>query len=255
MKLNDELIIAFLEGNLSEDEEKNVQALINENDENFLRYSQLYDSYYEMMDAELEEVPDELIEKAYKKLGIAQSWFSLSELKNRFNFGKKGYVDESRVEIRPAFKSLQEPADAYSPLSISPGRSILGIPLSSATIGLSLIGGLFVTVILINLSKSPASLGPGQILSPPTEWLMRSDDSSGVSIQMKNDNIIITQKEMIERQIMITGVTGTPIYLDKEFNDTLNIIKWPEVSGDIFISIYQNDELLFNKKIEIINDQ
>ena len=34
-KLTDELLVAFLDGNLSDSDKKNVRELINQNDENF----------------------------------------------------------------------------------------------------------------------------------------------------------------------------------------------------------------------------
>ena len=112
MKLNDELIIAFIRGTLSEDKEAHVEELINENDENFLRYSQLYNSYFEAMDAELDDVPDELIEKANKELGISQIGFS-KKIKS---------TTDHQTSHQPITPQIQFQARKVNPLSINEPR-------------------------------------------------------------------------------------------------------------------------------------
>ena len=69
-KLTDELLVAFLDGNLSDSDKKNVRELINQNDENFMMYSRYYASYKQMQETDFEVVPDQLIEAANKKFGL-----------------------------------------------------------------------------------------------------------------------------------------------------------------------------------------
>ena len=68
--LTDELLIAFLEGNLSDSEKKEVQDLINQSDANFVWYSRFYTSYKQMHETEFEVAPDQLIERANKEFGL-----------------------------------------------------------------------------------------------------------------------------------------------------------------------------------------
>ena len=69
-KLTDELLVAFLEGKLSDSEKKEVQDLINQSDANFIKYSRFYASYKQMEQTEFEVTPDQLIERANKEFGL-----------------------------------------------------------------------------------------------------------------------------------------------------------------------------------------
>ena len=66
-KLSDELLVAFLEGKLSDSEKKEVQDLINQSDANFIKYSRFYASYKQMEQTEFEVAPDQLIKLANKE--------------------------------------------------------------------------------------------------------------------------------------------------------------------------------------------
>ncbi len=85
-KLTDELLIAFLEGNLSDSDKKNVQDLINQNDKNFMKYSRYYASYKQMKETDFEVAPDQLIQAANKKFGLAMDKGQSKE--KRFSFFK-----------------------------------------------------------------------------------------------------------------------------------------------------------------------
>ena len=69
-KLSDELLVAFLEGKLSDSEQKEVQDLINQSDANFIKYSRFYASYKQMEETEFEVAPDQLINLANKEFGL-----------------------------------------------------------------------------------------------------------------------------------------------------------------------------------------
>ena len=69
-RLTDELLVGYIEGNLSKEDAKRVELLIKSSDENFARFSALYSSYREFQDLELEVTPDTLIQKVQTELGI-----------------------------------------------------------------------------------------------------------------------------------------------------------------------------------------
>ena len=69
-KLTDELLISFIEGNLSEKDKKIVQDLIDQSEKNFIKYSHYYASYKQMQKTEFVVTPDQLIQAANKKYGL-----------------------------------------------------------------------------------------------------------------------------------------------------------------------------------------
>ena len=69
-RLTDELLVGYIEGNLSKEDAKRVELLIKSRDDNFARFSALYSSYREFQDLELEVTPDTLIQKVQAELGI-----------------------------------------------------------------------------------------------------------------------------------------------------------------------------------------
>ena len=85
-KLTDELLVAFLEGKLSDSEKKEVQDLINQSDANFIKYSRLYASYKQMEQTEFEVAPDQLIEAANKKYGLNINKGPTIEMAQGFDF-------------------------------------------------------------------------------------------------------------------------------------------------------------------------
>jgi hypothetical protein len=62
--LSDELILGWIEGNLSAEESKRVEKLIKSSDKYFSRFSTLFAAYKEIEEVELEVTPDMLIERA-----------------------------------------------------------------------------------------------------------------------------------------------------------------------------------------------
>ena len=70
-RLTDELLVGYIEGNLSKEDAKRVELLIKSSDENFARFSTIYSSYREFQHLELEVTPDALIKTVKKELGLS----------------------------------------------------------------------------------------------------------------------------------------------------------------------------------------
>ena len=69
-KISDELIIAYIEGNLSEEEALKVERLIDSDNLIFSRYAVLNRSYRQLEDTSFEVTPDSLKEKLNISLGL-----------------------------------------------------------------------------------------------------------------------------------------------------------------------------------------
>ena len=70
--LTDELILGWIEGNLSSEESERIEKLIKSSDKNFSRFSTLYAAYKEMEEVELEVTPDMLMKRLNKRFDLDQ---------------------------------------------------------------------------------------------------------------------------------------------------------------------------------------
>ena len=63
-KISDELLIAYLENELSKEQRKSLEGVLHSDDKIYLRYVDLYHSLKEIEEARLEVTPDTLLSKA-----------------------------------------------------------------------------------------------------------------------------------------------------------------------------------------------
>ena len=59
----DEMIIAYLEGNLDQEKSSEIEKILREDDKEFIRMVDFYHSYTEMEETEFEVTPDALLEE------------------------------------------------------------------------------------------------------------------------------------------------------------------------------------------------
>jgi len=218
-------------------EELNIEWPINRlktfsqsSDENFKKFTDIYNAYIASKTVELEVAPDSLKDDI---LGI--------EEKSSPEITKVGLLDRFEWILKP------KPA-AFTLVGVALVFFLL-LPIINDNNGLEKV--LYEEEKLNTSEVVYDMLDLEQKFPTSPNWTMRSDDSLGVSILIKDNNLIVTQEEMVKRQLMVTGATGTPIYINKYFDDKLNVFQSLDLSGEIVISIYHNDELLLNERINI----
>ena len=176
-KLTDELILAFIEGNLSKEDAKKVELLIKSSDENFARFSTIYSGYREFQDLELEVTPDTLIQKVEKELGLSNE---KAVIKKESVFGD--FINNVQEILKP--------------------RVAVYALISSALV--------IVTIITINFqSDDETELQPkidteffNKIMHPDMKPATHTN-IKGIEIRLEEEVLTITQPFRFDREIII----------------------------------------------------
>jgi len=229
-KLSDELILTWIEGNLSNEESKRVENLIRSSDENFIRYSALLASYNEMQAVQFEKTPEWLIEKANNELGL------VTPLRNQPSSSKVTPKIEKFIKsIKWAFNRRFA---SYAIVS----ASILFLLLVSILIGPDTEGD--------GLKDEPLKFFDK--LAQPKFQPVVNADLDGVKVIYLEDKIIITQDTKVKRELSITSQSGK-LLLSVDIRDIENVINTSSIVDQeiILIKITTFDEIIYEATVRI----
>jgi len=226
--LTDELLIAFLEGNLSDSEKKEVQNLINQSDANFVWYSRFYTSYKQMHETEFEVAPDQLIERANKEFGLEAKKEPISDPAiDGFDFSK-------------LLKWVTKPQTlAYATLAAS--VAIL-ITTQDAMIESPEDGRR--PVIVRSLKKTNIATSG-----------LADNKIEGLNIFIQNDTIFVEQTFKFNRTLIVLSGGKKDILFKSDFTDMYESFQFPDLikSDSVYIIIETLGEEVY-KNIFYMND-
>jgi hypothetical protein len=219
-RLTDELLVGYIEGNLSKEDAKRVELLIKSSDENFARFSALYTSYREFQDLELEVTPDTLIQKVQAELGITN---------------KKAASHKANV-IKDFINNVQE--------ILKPRVAVYAL-ISTALV--------IVTIFTIYFqSDDETELQPkrdteffNKIMYPDMRPATHSN-IKGIEVRLEEDVLTITQPFRFDREIIIYS-EERELILSEKFREMDHKILLPEtLKGDsIHIVITSLDTVVY----------
>lgn len=219
-RLTDELLVGYIEGNLSKEDAKRVELLIKSSDENFARFSALYTSYREFQDLELEVTPDILIQKVQAELGITN---------------KKAASHKANV-IKDFINNVQE--------ILKPRVAVYAL-ISTALV--------IVTIFTIYFqSDDETELQPkrdteffNKIMYPDMRPATHSN-IKGIEVRLEEDVLTITQPFRFDREIIIYS-EERELILSEKFREMDHKILLPEtLKGDsIHIVITSLDTVVY----------
>lgn len=219
-RLTDELLVGYIEGNLSKEDAKRVELLIKSSDENFARFSALYTSYREFQDLELEVTPDTLIQKVQAELGITN---------------KKAASHKANV-IKDFINNVQE--------ILKPRVAVYAL-ISAALV--------IVTIFTIYFqSDDETELQPkrdteffNKIMYPDMRPATHSN-IKGIEVRLEEDVLTITQPFRFDREIIIYS-EERELILSEKFREMDHKILLPEtLKGDsIHIVITSLDTVVY----------
>ena len=219
-RLTDELLVGYIEGNLSKEDAKRVVLLIKSSDENFARFSALYTSYREFQDLELEVTPDTLIQKVQAELGITN---------------KKAASHKANV-IKDFINNVQE--------ILKPRVAVYAL-ISTALV--------IVTIFTIYFqSDDETELQPkidteffNKIMYPDMRPATHSN-IKGIEVRLEEDVLTITQPFRFDREIIIYS-EERELILSEKFREMDHKILLPEtLKGDsIHIVITSLDTVVY----------
>ena len=225
----DEMIIAYLEGNLDREKSSEIEKILREDDKEFIRMVDFYHSYTEMEETEFEVTPDALLEEVKKKIGISE---------------------RKSVALLPRIK------DSFLkiiPIIIQP-RPALVLVASSV----------LVLLIITNLyrggseEEKTAKEGENTEIQQILDDLMRPTmaptlKKESITTEIINDTLFVKQPIAIKRQILIESLEGNQLYkndlikMNNKFILPSNVYNYDKVK----IIIYDGDTLLYEKIIKI----
>jgi len=226
--ISDEIIIAYIEGNLDEVKSSEIEKILREDDKEFMRMVDFYHSYAEMEETEFEVTPDTLLEQVKQKIGISEKKTS---------------------QLLPQFKNLI--------LNIV---SIISQPRPALVLVASSILVLLIITTLYRGSGEEKTAKEGE----NTEIQRILDDlrrptmaptvkKESITAEIINDTLFVKQPIAIKRQILIESLDGIQLYendlnkMNNEFILPSNVYNYDKVK----IIIYDGDTLVYKKIIRI----
>lgn len=178
--LNDELILGWIEGNLSSEESERIEKLIKSSDKNFSRFSTLYAAYKEMEEVELEVTPDVLIKRLNKQFDLDQKTKPSIKLDWLAQFDK---TFNAIFNSQPAVATILSVM-----LVVLIGVNLLNQPEKRDDKG---------RLRVITLLNSPE-------YTPAAQVLTRGDNKTKeITVSVKNQELIIDQLISIERIVWV----------------------------------------------------
>jgi len=178
--LTDELILGWIEGNLSSEESERIEKLIKSSDKNFSRFSTLYAAYKEMEEVELEVTPDMLMKRLNKRFDLDQKTKPSIKL---------DWLDQFDKTFNAIFNSQPAVATILSVmLVVLIGVNLLNQPEKRDDEG---------RLRIITLLNSPE-------YTPAAAELTRGDSKiKEITVSVKNQELIIDQLISIERIVWV----------------------------------------------------
>ena len=208
-KISDELIIAYIEGNLSEEEALKVERLIDSDNLIFSRYAVLNRSYRQLEDTSFEVTPDSLKEKLNISLGleaeeIAEKGSTASAL------DKVNQLVNNIFQLRPQLAIVSAAFVAFLSrvlfLSSEPIKNV--ILYTDNNMGDK-----------ARISELVHSLD----VKSSSYLSSKEKGKNGIDISIKNDTLSIEQPLKIPRKVYIYNYEQN-IFLEKEITDRDNKI-------------------------------
>jgi len=200
--LTEELILGWIEGNLTKSKSELVNSHLKECDKCFINFSSLFSSYQEIETVKLEATPDMLIKKA-------------------IDFFRLGRVKPNWKQYLPTVKSV---------INLSKRISEIFRPKVLAYAVISGILVIVVSISFLNYKKDDKSKIDVQNLLAPFMTKQAtptySNNLAGIVVSIKNDSIRITQPIRIQRQLIVQNQYGAKILM-RDFNSLNNIIQMP----------------------------
>jgi len=226
-KLSDELLVAFLEGKLSDSEKKEVQDLINQSDANFIKYSRFYASYKQMEQTEFEVAPDQLIKLANKEFGLEAKKEPIIYPIDGFGFSK-------------LLKWVSNPRT-----------------LAFATLAASV--AILITVQDSMIERPEGGRRPVIVRSLKKTNIARSgladNKIEGLNIVIQNDTIFVEQTFKFNRTLIVLSGGKQDILFKSDFTDMYESFQFPDLikSDSVYIIIETLGEEVY-KNIFYMND-
>lgn len=228
--LSNELILAWIEGNLSKSEMERVKNLIKASDEAFLKYSTLLASYNEMQAVELEKTPDWLIEKANNELGLVTP------------LSKPPTPEKLTSKIEHIINSIKW---AFKPRITSYAIVSAGIL------------ALIILTLLPDMNSDSNDLKDEPLklfdqLTQPKFQPVVSTELEGVKVTFKDGKIIVTQPMKVKRELSITSQSGKML-ISKNIQNIENTINTSSIEDQeiIIIKIKSFDEIIYEATVRI----
>lgn len=227
--ISDEMIIAWLEGNLDVQEKEILEKMIQDNDSLFIRAVKLHNSLTEIEESKLEVTPDILLSSAKKALGV-------EEIVN------EGKMNEIIDGIGSFIATLIKP------------KPVLAFVAAATLI-------ILITTRLGEEKSTPtldfADQGETQTLEAPpipqfnTRGMSAASRKFEISVEILNDTLIIKQPIRINR--VLTVKDESKKILVETINDLVNKVHIDETLGkdSIRVIITTLDEIVFDEWIFI----
>lgn len=226
--ISDEIIIAYIEGNLDDVKSSEIEKILREDDKEFMRMVDFCHSYAEMEETEFEVTPDTLLEQVKQKIGISEKKTS---------------------QLLPQIKN-----------SILNIVSIISQPRPALVLVASSILVLLIITTLYRGSGEEKTAKEGE----NTEIQRILDDlrrptmaptvkKESITAEIINDTLFVKQPIAIKRQILIESIDGNQLYendlvkMNNKFTLPINVYNYDKVK----IIIYDGDTLVFENIIII----
>ena len=185
--ISDEIIIAYIEGNLDDVKSSEIEKILREDDKEFMRMVDFCHSYAEMEETEFEVTPDALLEDVKKKIGI-------SERKSVALFPR---IKDSFIKIIP--------------IIVQP-RPALVLVASSILVLL-----IITTLYRGNGEEKTVKEGENTEIQRLLDDLRRPTmaptvKKESITAEIINDTLFVKQPIAIKRQILIESLDGIHLY-------------------------------------------
>lgn len=229
--ISDEMIIAWLEGNLDVQEKEILEKMIQDNDSLFIRAVKLHNSLTEIEESKLEVTPDILLSSARKAL----------EVKEIVNAGKTNEIIDG---IGSFIKNLLKPKPFLAFVAVATLIIVittrLGEEKSTSTMDFAEQGE-------IQLDKARDPIIP----QFKTRGMATASKKFEISVELLNDTLIIKQPIRINRVLTVKDENET--ILVETINDLVNKVYIDDTSekDSIRVSISTLDEVVFDEWIII----
>ncbi|MBC8320164.1 MAG: hypothetical protein H8E34_05520 [Bacteroidetes bacterium] len=227
--LPDELILGFIECNLSNTDSDLVNDHLKTCDSCFVKFSTLFASYQEMEEVKLEVTPDMLINKITKK-------FSLVKSKPYFKPVSAG-LQRLVSDVSHWFDNLLRP------------RKVV-----YAVVSTGIVVVILLTIFRVRQEDRIESPTPG-IFAPFLErqiMPVSSNNLSGIKVAIANDSLKISQPIRFKRELIVQTLNGK-ILLSKEFMDLNNTFQVPVnvIQDSVIIIITTLDSVVYEAVLRV----
>ncbi len=224
--LTEELILGWIEGNLTKSKSELVNSHLKECDKCFIVFSSLFSSYQEIESVKFETTPDILIKKAIDLFGL-------------------GKVKPNWMQSFPIVKSVK---------NLIKQLSEIFKPKVLAYVAISGILVIVVSISFLNIKKDDKSEIDIKNLVAP--FMVRqavptySNNLAGIVVSFDNDSIRIEQPTRMKRKLTIHN-KKREVILEKEFMDLHNSIPAPEIINQdtMWITIFTLNTVVFKTVI------